>query len=206
MRGMVGEFRWDDMPAAGPPAFGQPPGTGALDDWRSEDGRLTLAAWGGRAPNGCEIGWHVDSIAGVVAVVDCSLYDRGRLANSLGLGQWAGSSAELLLRAWQQWGDAMLARLDGDFAFVICDLNERTVIAASDPMGMRALFYCHRSGQGFAFSTCPEALARWVGAGPAYSGKPAVGTTVRHRAVGVFRTRGARNLAYASGARWLCVH
>ncbi len=164
MRGLVGMFQWDDGPATRGFAPGLAAGM-AMRQWRSPDASLTLAAWGDPHP-ACEIGWHVDDVAGLVVVADCTLYDRERLAAALGVSPWTGSSAGLLLQAWLRWGDAMLERLDGDFAFVICDLRARKLVAAVDPMGMRPLFYRHEPGRRFAFATSQEVLAVQVGLDP----------------------------------------
>lgn len=161
MRGMAGDFRLD----GGVPEVIGSDLAGNQRVWRSPDARLTLTTWG-HPHSACEIGWHVDDAAGLVLVADCTLYDREQLAAALGLAPWAGSSAELLLQAWLRWGGAMLERLDGDFAFVICDLHARKLVAAVDPMGMRPLFYRHEPGRRFTFATSQEVLAVQVGLDP----------------------------------------
>ncbi|MEN8144866.1 MAG: asparagine synthase-related protein [Gemmatimonadota bacterium] len=47
---------------------------------------------------------------------------------------------ELILGAYQQWGDGCGSRLIGDFAFAIWDTQRRRLFAARDPMGMRPLY------------------------------------------------------------------
>lgn len=159
MRGMTGEFSF-----GGEPAGAHPPGDGR-SRWQTPDRRMVVETWGHSSPFSY-LGWHVDEDAGVGAIADCTLYDRHRLEDGLGLSGWAGTTAELLAHAYLQWGAAMLARLDGDFAFVVCDWRNRSVFAATDPMGMRSLFYRYVAGKGFAFSTRAESLAAWLGLDP----------------------------------------
>jgi len=51
------------------------------------------------------------------------------------------SSAELILHAYETWGEACVEHLLGDFSFVIWDARRRQVFAARDQLGVRPLFY-----------------------------------------------------------------
>lgn len=53
------------------------------------------------------------------------------------------SDAELVLRAYLQWGEACLHHIDGDFAFVIWDARTRRAYCARDRMGIKPLHYHH---------------------------------------------------------------
>ena len=160
MRGLAGVFRWDGGPVAG--GFAPTPAADAMRQWQSPDGGLWLAAWGAEH-RGTFTGWCVDAEAGLVLVADASLYDRDGLQSALGLAGPVLDAPTLLLRGYQRWGEGLPQRLDGDFAFVVCDLRKRCVFAASDPMGMRPLFHRLLPGGGFAFATAPEALAACTG-------------------------------------------
>ena len=51
------------------------------------------------------------------------------------------SDTEVLLSAWQQWGEAALERLDGMFAFALFDRQERALFLVRDQVGIKPLFY-----------------------------------------------------------------
>lgn len=162
MRGVVGEFRLD----GGQAGLRRVPRAEEDFGWRSPEGALAVRSWGVPLP-GEALGWQLDPESGVLLVADAALYDPDHLRRTLGLPADAASTPlALLLEAWRRWGEGMLARLDGDYAFVVCDLRYRRVLAATDPMGMRPLFHHFAPGRGFAFASTPEALAEWLGLDP----------------------------------------
>src|SRR5690606_9461818 len=55
------------------------------------------------------------------------------------------SDAEVLLAAWQQWGEQCLTRLEGMFALVIYDKPPQTLCAARDAFGIKPFCFSHRS-------------------------------------------------------------
>jgi len=86
---------------------------------------------------------------------DGVLFDRGELA------RWSGrpdeSDADLILRAYEQGGEASLPRLRGSFVVVIIDRTRDIAIVARDPMGLHPLFYVQTSSQVF-FAVTPQPL------------------------------------------------
>jgi asparagine synthase (glutamine-hydrolysing) len=162
MWGMTGEVRFDGRSVDGSVA---PAREGEKSYWHSQDGTTAFAVWGQQLAMPGSVGWSVSEEveAGIVVLADCTLYSGKQLIAELGLDLGnTRSTSRLLIRAYQQWGKEMLARLDGDFSFVLVDLKRRTVFAAVDPTGMRSLFFRYRPGESFAFSTNAEALADWV--------------------------------------------
>lgn len=55
------------------------------------------------------------------------------------------SDAELVLRAYELWGEDCAARIEGEFAFIIADTRAHRLYAARDHQGLRPLyFYRHK--------------------------------------------------------------
>jgi asparagine synthase (glutamine-hydrolysing) len=67
------------------------------------------------------------------------------------------SDAELMLRAYESWGDACLDYCDGDFALVIWDSRRRAAFCARDRLGHKPLHY-HWDGRRLAFASELHAL------------------------------------------------
>lgn len=63
----------------------------------------------------------------------------------------AASDAELILRAYNAWGEHCVEHLLGDFAFAIWDGHLRRVFCARDHLGIRLFYYFH-SGKTLVFS------------------------------------------------------
>lgn len=51
------------------------------------------------------------------------------------------SDTEVLLHAWREWGEAMVPKLRGMFAFCIVDYSKRQWLIARDPFGIKPLCY-----------------------------------------------------------------
>ena len=56
------------------------------------------------------------------------------------------SDAELVLRAYEVWGDDCPRHLDGEFAFLVWDAGKRELFCVRDHQGLRPLFY-HWNGR-----------------------------------------------------------
>ncbi|QGZ93385.1 asparagine synthase (glutamine-hydrolyzing) [Terricaulis silvestris] len=69
------------------------------------------------------------------------------------------SDAELVLRAYEFWGEGCLSRIEGDFALVIWNAKKQRAFCARDRLGNKP-FYYHRAVGGFYFaSECHALLA-----------------------------------------------
>lgn len=57
------------------------------------------------------------------------------------------SDTEVLLHAWAEWGEAALARFDGQFAFALFDAGTKTLVLARDRLGVRPLHLAEHEGR-----------------------------------------------------------
>lgn len=71
----------------------------------------------------------------------------------------SGSDTEVILHAWQQWGEACLDRFNGDWALCIADLSEAEprLFLARDRYGIKPLFFADTSDT-FWFASEAKAL------------------------------------------------
>ncbi|MFD9957704.1 asparagine synthase (glutamine-hydrolyzing) [Amycolatopsis sp. NPDC058986] len=67
------------------------------------------------------------------------------------------SDTEVVLRAYQEWGDAMADRLVGMYAFAIWDETKRHLLLVRDRLGVKPLYWSAIDG-GIAFASEPKAL------------------------------------------------
>jgi asparagine synthase (glutamine-hydrolysing) len=67
------------------------------------------------------------------------------------------SDSEIVLAAYERWGEASPGRLLGDFSFVIWDRRKRRLFCARDPIGIKP-FYYHLDGKAFRWASEPGAL------------------------------------------------
>lgn len=98
----------------------------------------------------------VRSRDGALAVTaDARLDNRDELIGALGLDERPPAllgDGELILAAYERWGEGCAARLLGDFAFAVWDGRRRRLFLARDHFGVRPLYY-HQSAGLFAFAT-----------------------------------------------------
>lgn len=91
------------------------------------------------------------------ATADARLDNRDDLIVKLGLSDRATSEEELILAAYQRWGEACPEHLLGDFAFAIWDGRKRLLFCVRDHFGVKPFFYS-ANATGFAFASEMKAL------------------------------------------------
>lgn len=69
------------------------------------------------------------------------------------------SDTEVLLAAWEQWGEESLHFLDGMFAFSVFDISTQTLTCVRDQFGVKPLFIA-ASSESFEFASETRALLR----------------------------------------------
>lgn len=75
-------------------------------------------------------------------VLDGNLYNRHTLAQQLQHPLTHDTpDADLILAAYERWGDDCLSRLVGEFSFVLWDSHQQRLLLARDAIGTRHLYY-----------------------------------------------------------------
>ena len=85
-----------------------------------------------------------DAAAGLCVTLDGRIDNRDELRAELaarGFLPRADHDAELVLRAYECWGEEFPRELAGDFAVAVWDDNRRRLVCARDPLGVKPLYY-----------------------------------------------------------------
>ena len=98
----------------------------------------------------------------IVLTANCEVFNHPELRRELEMRGHVFRTrchAEVLVHGYEEWGEALLPRLDGQFAFAIYDRNRETVFVARDRFGVRPLFYAQRNGDFYFGSEIKAILA-----------------------------------------------
>ncbi len=82
---------------------------------------------------------------------------RRELVETFGAEFATQGDGEVIVAGYHYWGEAVLNRLRGMFAFVLWDSEQRRVFAARDPYGIKPLHYL-RTADGLYFASEKKAL------------------------------------------------
>ncbi len=101
----------------------------------------------------------------IAAMLNGEIYNYQELRERLArLGHRFGSKSdtEVLVHAWEEWGEDLLSELRGMFAFALIDFRARfatspILFLARDPLGIKPLYYT-QANDGFAFASEVRAL------------------------------------------------
>jgi asparagine synthase (glutamine-hydrolysing) len=97
----------------------------------------------------------LDETGALCLTLDGRVDNREELGNALrakGARLRTDTDGELVLRAYEIWGEECPAKIIGDFAFAIWDMRKRQLLCARDPLGIRPL-YCYKDDRRFLFAS-----------------------------------------------------
>lgn len=80
----------------------------------------------------------------VLAIISGEIYNFTDLREQLrqaGHRFCSGCDSEVVVHAYEQWGDDFVNKLDGMFAFCLWDKKENKLILARDPIGIKPLYF-----------------------------------------------------------------
>jgi asparagine synthase (glutamine-hydrolysing) len=89
------------------------------------------------------------------------IYNFLELRNELQLGGYSfksNSDTEVILAAFEAWGEHCQMRFNGMWAFAIWDTQEQSLFLSRDRFGKKPLYYAYLSGQNFGFASEMKAL------------------------------------------------
>lgn len=76
-----------------------------------------------------------------VLVFNGEIYNYQSLKKQLDYPYRTGTDTEVILAAYEKWGEACLEHLNGMFAFALYDRQEKKILIARDRLGIKPLYY-----------------------------------------------------------------
>jgi asparagine synthase (glutamine-hydrolysing) len=129
---------------------------GTITTWTNGRVALGRSAWGADA-NGAQP--YVDRASGSAIALEGRIDNLHELRDALGASRHQEAHpAAIVLAVYTCWGEAGVARILGDFAFVIWDAPAGRLFCARDALGQRPLFYAIRPGCTIAASDPRQVL------------------------------------------------
>jgi asparagine synthase (glutamine-hydrolysing) len=131
--------------------------------WVSADGRVALAhvrlSIIDLSPAAAQ---PMSAASGNVITYNGEIYNYIELRKELGEGSFRTTSdTEVILRAYERWGERCVEHLRGMFAFALWDARAERLFVARDRFGMKPFHY-YSNGQQFYFASEIKALAPMV--------------------------------------------
>ena len=113
---------------------------------------------GGHQPMSCqERGMHI--------VCDGEIYNYIELREELssqGYKFYSNSDTEVILAAYEAWGQDCVKRFNGVWAFALWDEARKLLFCSRDRFGLKPFYYCEHGGQLFIASEVKQLLASGV--------------------------------------------
>ncbi len=103
----------------------------------------------------------IDEVTGAVLVFNGEIYNYLELREELeekGILFFSNTDSEVLLKAFLEWGEDCLNKLNGMWAFAIWQPEKKSLFFARDRFGVKPFYYCRPDEKGFAFASEPKAL------------------------------------------------
>jgi asparagine synthase (glutamine-hydrolysing) len=97
-----------------------------------------------------------DRSGNYILTADARIDNRDELIIALGLTDCPAekiTDSQLILSAYEKWGESCPDRLLGDFAFVIWDRREQKLFAARDHFGVKPFYYYYLPRKTFIFAS-----------------------------------------------------
>lgn len=102
-----------------------------------------------------------DQAGNLVMTSDARIDNRDELISYLDFDNCLAqkiTDSQLILAAYEKWGEECPEYLIGDFAFAIWDKRKQSLFCARDHMGIKPFYYYHQPGEIFTFSSEIKAL------------------------------------------------
>jgi asparagine synthase (glutamine-hydrolysing) len=102
----------------------------------------------------------VDNELGLSLVFNGAIYNYPELRAELeakGYRFFSGGDTEIILKGYHAWGEGLLQRMNGMFAFAIWERDNRRLFMARDRLGIKPLYYT-RSNERMRFASSLPAL------------------------------------------------
>ncbi|WP_325435589.1 N-acetylglutaminylglutamine amidotransferase [Pseudomonas nitroreducens] len=104
----------------------------------------------------------IDTALGLSLVFNGAIYNYPELRQeleALGYRFFSGGDTEVLLKGYHAWGEELLPRLNGMFAFAIWERDKRRLFIARDRLGIKPL-YLSQTGKRLRFASSLPALLK----------------------------------------------
>ena len=111
---------------------------------------------------------EINGVGDLWITLNGEIYNHRALRHELEAGGYvfrSTSDTEVLLAGYGRWGESLLERIDGIFAFGLWDGARRRLWLVRDHLGVKPLYYT-RDARAFAFASEPKALLEVLGHAP----------------------------------------